>query len=319
MNKLKSKLSILLAVQLILIVGLFFINQQNTQQYPQEPLLKITQSDINKVVIKGENKLVAIHSENERWQLPEYNQLPANEVKVKELIEKLATLKTNWPIATTNTSHERFEVAEDKFQRHLALYKNDQLVSELYIGTSPGFRKVHARVPGKDEVYSIKLNSFDIPLASDDWLDKTLLQSKPIKIKGSDFELSQNADNWSLIKTTESQNNENKPDPEKAKQLAQAISQLNILKKVDKQLDTPSVTLDISDTSNQWRYHFFKDEDNYYVKRSDIEALFSINSNIYNKFSDVNYNSLILKDEATAEAEKKVEEPSVENLSSGEQ
>ena len=44
-----------------------------------------------------------------------------NQVKLDLAIGKLMGLKTNWPVATTDESHSRFEVASDKYQKKVQI------------------------------------------------------------------------------------------------------------------------------------------------------------------------------------------------------
>src|SRR5690606_32957336 len=115
-----------------------------------------------------------LQKQSESWQLQEHA-LPANSSKVQSLLDTLAGLETTWPVAETASSRERFEVSDDRFQRKLQLYQGEQLLGEYYFGSSPGFRRTHARRAGEDAVYSLAFNSVDLPAQQSDWLDKTLL------------------------------------------------------------------------------------------------------------------------------------------------
>ena len=55
----------------------------------------------------------------------------------------------------------------------------------MLLGTSPGFRKVHVRRPNEKEIYTVNLNTYDMPVADTEWLDKALLSAKDVRrIKG---------------------------------------------------------------------------------------------------------------------------------------
>jgi len=60
------------------------------------------------------------------------------------LIDKLEGAEAAWPVATSESSAERFEVSDAKFQRRIRFFADDAVVTELFLGTSPGFRRVHA-------------------------------------------------------------------------------------------------------------------------------------------------------------------------------
>ena len=116
------------------------------------------------------------------WRLE--NSLPADHDKVNDLLDKLADLAAPWPVATSVDSAERFEVTEDKHQRRLLLEDADGVVADVFLGTSPGYRRVHARAADEDEVYSIDFSNYEAPTDADQWLDKALLAAAgdPISI-----------------------------------------------------------------------------------------------------------------------------------------
>lgn len=107
------------------------------------------------------------------WRLE--SGLPADDDKVNDLLDKLAELAAPWPVATSADSAERFAVTEDNHQRRLVLEDAEDVVADVFLGTSPGYRRVHARVAGEDEVYSIDFSNYEAPTDADQWLDKGLL------------------------------------------------------------------------------------------------------------------------------------------------
>ncbi len=52
----------------------------------------------------------------------------------------------------------------------------DKVVGDLYLGTSPGFKKVHARRADSDDIYAITFANYEATARTDDWLDKALLK-----------------------------------------------------------------------------------------------------------------------------------------------
>ena len=129
------------------------------------------------------------------WTLPDTRGLPADGDKVSQLLDKLIAANAPWPVATSAESAKRFEVAPDKFQREIKLTDKDQVVADLYLGTSPGFKKVHARRAESDDVYAISFANYDATARSDDWLDKALL--KPT----GDITAVTRPDHWKLQRT----------------------------------------------------------------------------------------------------------------------
>jgi len=101
--------------------------------------------------------------------------VPADLDKVDKLLEKLAGLKAPWPVATSATARERFEVTDENRQRLVRLQSGGQTAAELLLGTSPGFRRLHVRIPGMDEVYEVDLTHFELSVSADEWVDRALL------------------------------------------------------------------------------------------------------------------------------------------------
>ncbi|NHN38414.1 DUF4340 domain-containing protein [Pseudomaricurvus alcaniphilus] len=174
MNKLTSWLGGLLALQLVLAAGLFWGDGAGQSEAIGQPLLGFEQAQIDKVVIGAGEEEVTLQRQDGQWRLPGQSDLPVDSGKLQPLLEQLHGLQSGWPVATSASSHQRFEVSEDTHQRRIRLFRDGQLVVDLYLGTSPGFKKVHGRRAADTEVYALPLNSFDFPTSADNWLDKTL-------------------------------------------------------------------------------------------------------------------------------------------------
>ncbi|MFU8813918.1 MAG: DUF4340 domain-containing protein [Pseudomonadales bacterium] len=110
------------------------------------------------------------------WQLAAG--FPADTDKVNEVLAKLAGLRAGWPVASSAGAGERFQVAPGDHQRHVVLEAGGEIVGELYLGTSPGFQRVHARRADDASIFSVALSNYQLPVTADDWLDKTLLQPR---------------------------------------------------------------------------------------------------------------------------------------------
>ena len=50
----------------------------------------------------------------------------------------------------------------------------------VYLGSSPSFRKIHARREGESAVYILELNSYDAPTTENGWLDRGLMAMRDI-------------------------------------------------------------------------------------------------------------------------------------------
>jgi hypothetical protein len=133
-----------------------------------------------------DNEAVLVKS-GEQWLLPNLENLPADSTKVNSLIENVINNTVVWPIAHSPAARQRFQVADYYYQRRLTFFSQGKNLDTIYLGTSPGFRKVHARNDNQDAIFSITLNTFDTPAVSGAWLEPRLLQIRtPVRID-SDF------------------------------------------------------------------------------------------------------------------------------------
>jgi|TARA_Y100000294_G_scaffold168910_1_gene179500 hypothetical protein len=167
-------MSVLLAAQVLLVAGLMTRDAlSGTSTAPDfvsfDPVIVDGLS-----VVAGEDS-VRLTRDGEAWRLDDA--YPADNARIGEVLEKLAGLSAPWPVATSADTAVRFEVADDNFQRRLTLSSDDEVLADILLGTSPGYRRVHARRSGTDEVYSVNLSNHELPADAGQWLDKGLLAS----------------------------------------------------------------------------------------------------------------------------------------------
>ena len=306
MNTLRNWLAGLLGLQLVLAAGLFVNASAERSGDIAKPLLAFDTSQLDKVVIgDGSNQLTLARQDN-TWQLPELHDLPVNEDKLEKTLDKLASLKTNWPVATTTSAHPRFEVSEEKHQRRIQLYRANKVAGELLLGSSPGFRKVHARNPDANEIYALPVNTYEFPVKPDDWLDKKLLAAEGIThIKGPDFVLSKQDGAWSLTGDEEADANTDQINSEKTDQLRRALDTLTVsgVSKQPPAFDSEDViTLEVSGDGH-WRYQFLHKEDQYYVKSDHLPQVFTLSKYDYERMATATLETLLLAESKPASAE----------------
>jgi len=149
MNKHITWLSAVLVLQILFGTGLY-INKQNEQHSGEEQtLLSLDMAQIDKITIQQEGSAAMLLKKGDSWLLPKLEQLPADKAKLHGLLGKLETLQTGWPVATTTSSHERFEVSKNKHQRHLQLYQGENLKPSSLSAPPPVFAKCMCAKPGK--------------------------------------------------------------------------------------------------------------------------------------------------------------------------
>lgn len=198
MNSRLSLLGIVLALQLILVAA-FFLGTGGSSD--EETLwLDVDVTQIDRMVVSGADDEVTLASSEDQWRMGE---LQADQDKVTSLLDKLVAMQTPWPVATSTSSQARFEVEADNHQRRVQLFSGDEQLADIYLGTSPGFQRVHARKAGEDEIFSVELSNYELPLTVDGWLDKALLSiAEPLDAiqltlsSGEEHRLQQTDEGW---------------------------------------------------------------------------------------------------------------------------
>ena len=296
MNTLRNSLLGLLAVQCVLAVGLFVHSNAGSSNAVNEPLLAFEPSQMDKIVIGDKHEEVVLSRYEKGWRLPEFHDLPVDDDKLSRALDNLSDLKSGWPVATTKSSHDRFEVSESNHQRHIQLYANGKAVAELYLGSSPGFRKVHARDPATSEVYSLAANTYDFPIQSDNWLDKRLLAVEAMDIiKGDDFELVKEDEKWTLAGAPIADGYE--LDRTKIDVVGRTLKNLNIVQVADLSPDFSAehaVVVEVKGDGIK-RFQFVAEDDTYYVKSDQHEQVFTLSKRDFDNITRLSRNTLIAK------------------------
>lgn len=183
MKKWITILSALLILQIVLAVSLNLAREDYRAFDPQEKLLSFDAGTVDGIQIDGEGEEgLVLKKRDGLWQLPALSGFPADQGSVDRLLEKLAGLEKGWPVATTAGAARRFKVAEAAFERRLTLSQGGETRATLYVGTSPGFRKVHVRVPDQDDIHAVEFSAFEAGVKPGDWTDKAALAHKAADI-----------------------------------------------------------------------------------------------------------------------------------------
>ena len=168
----KTTLGFALAVQVVLI-GALLAARSGAVAEP-EPFLSFDAGMIDALSVSNDEGTVDLAKAGGVWQLPEG--LPADASKVERVLERLSDASGGWPVASKASTAERFEVTEDNHQRHVTLKAGDETRADFYLGTSPGYRKAHARHANEDDIYAITFSNYEAGVKESDWLDKSLLR-----------------------------------------------------------------------------------------------------------------------------------------------
>ncbi|MCH9005741.1 MAG: DUF4340 domain-containing protein [Proteobacteria bacterium] len=169
-------LSGVLAAQLVLAAALNLAGEEYRVFQAEEKLLSFNKQELVGLRIEDSTNSVVLKKQGGKWLLPVSGDFPASQRDVEQLLDKLATLEKGWPVARTRSAAQRFRVDEEQFERKLVLVADDDEQAILFVGSSPGFRKVYARPGDGNEIFAVDFNTWEADAKADDWIDKDILK-----------------------------------------------------------------------------------------------------------------------------------------------
>ncbi len=165
----------LLTAQLVVLALLLLVGEDDGEALA---LLSFEPAEVTGLTLEdGDGNRVSLQKLEGEWQV---DGLPADDGKIVEVISSLAGGTASWPVATSDSSQTRFEVTETSFQRRIEFAADSGELATLYLGSSPGFRRIHAREADEAAIFSIDFGVHEVPVNASDWLDKQLLQVESI-------------------------------------------------------------------------------------------------------------------------------------------
>jgi len=181
MKKTIALLSILLFGQIALSLYIYAPRGQKAAGNPS--LIAFEKDQVDQIQIEDNQQgKVTLRRQGAHWLIPDADDFPADNDAVNTLLSRLEGAKAGWPVATTAEAAEHFKVADKHFVRRLTLTHGSETLARLYLGSSPGFRKIYARADGHTDIHSILFNAFDANARVDDWIDK-----HPLKVAEPDI------------------------------------------------------------------------------------------------------------------------------------
>jgi Domain of unknown function (DUF4340) len=296
----QRRLTILFIAQVLLILGVFAYQENSRVQVDAQPLLGIKSADIDRMVIQDASNKVTLQKTGSQWQLPELHQLPVDKQKLDGILQKLDGTKLTWPVTTTASSHERFEVIGTKFQRRIELFQGDVKKADLWLGSTPGFKKIHLRREGEDQVYTVELTAFEFATASNDWLQSGLLAVKDARsIKAADYELQKTGDAWNFVAASQGISDD-KVNASKAMDLANALSTLQVQEVVTQVPQGETTKISVKSAAGEFNYEFTKAGSDYFVKRNDRDVTFKLLQSEFERIANVKKASLLASESTSS-------------------
>jgi hypothetical protein len=309
-------LSGLLAAQLVLAITMNLTDTEYVAFRSEEKLLAFDAESVDSLKISDGQSQLLLVKQDDGWVLPEQHNFPVSPTEIEQLLQQLSGMNKGWPVATSNSALKRFKVADDLFEHRLTLLNQDKELAQLYIGSSPGFRKVHARPGDEDRVFAIDFESWRVSVSVDDWIDKQLLKLEQDEITGieiSDINLANEGGQFKLpdLKPDEG------VDQEKVDALVDAIAELQITSLhheasgVEQQLDTSTIKAKVKTKGGDelvYQFNKPKDGDNYVLKRSDKPFSYTIAAASVDRIVSIDRNQLLQAENTDQKNEAETQE-----------
>jgi hypothetical protein len=208
MTKLNRLLIAALVLQLLILLVIQLVPRTRSGPKPRELFKGLDASKVAALRIEDNNKKqVELQRRGVSWVLKSGGDYPAQADKVTEFLGKLPGLTAGKPVATKQTHHRALEVADDKFQRKVAVKLEGGRSFEFLLGSSPGIKNVHLRMAGEKPVYLVhNLTAWDAGAMASEWVvtdyfkvDKDSVVSLQLKNPSGEIKLDKGPDGkWVL-------------------------------------------------------------------------------------------------------------------------
>ena len=222
-SPLVAGLGALLALQLLLALVLGFTGRDLEPAGSQGPLVTFDPEQVTGIRIQTtDGEPVLVSKTEDGWTIPSLGDLPAAEHKVTGLLTKLEGLQKGLPVATSEEALERFKVGDQAFERKLTIESGDAQPAILYLGDSPGFRRLFVRTEGNSAIHEAELGLFDAPGEADAWSDRTLLhlnREEVRKLTFPDLVLERTDDAWGIADLAEGEEQDEQAIEDKVRSL----------------------------------------------------------------------------------------------------
>ena len=290
MNRSVTSLLVILLIQCGITAAVYWPAQDPEGQATTPALASFSNDLVDELRVGDEyDNEALIKRVGESWLLPELEGLPANKAMVEKLLERLVNQDSGWPIAQSNVARQRFQVSEYHYQRSITLLREGQRLATIYLGTSPGFRKVHARNDAHNAIYSITFNAFDAPGVSGSWLEPGLLQIRsPLRITADSYTLSRENGDW-ISGTGRT------PDKRELEALLTALRTLQVegVAEQDLQRDLSDLEADlilqVLSLTGETTLELFTLGDTHFISSSDYALIFKLSAYDFDRLTGIDF------------------------------
>ena len=171
-------LLLLLVLQAGLVVWVNLPGDDTGAFEADKPLLTVDRGSMDAVTIEQQNKpTLRLARKDGGWVLADKSDFPVLPARFEEFADKLLNAKRSWPVGKTLVAARQFKVTPVGFERRVRFLQGTEVLGDVFLGSSPGFRRVHARLDGDNHTYAIDFNAFEAPAEAGQWYDTELLKT----------------------------------------------------------------------------------------------------------------------------------------------
>lgn len=314
-------LAALLGLQVAAALALGWSGAQWSSAKGADTLLSFEPETIDSIALWGpEEEHIRLSKSGDNWQLPELDGFPADSGRVSQLLNRLQQLKTGPAVASSRDAQKRFKVSEDSFERKLTLKSGDKEVATVYLGTTPGMRRIHARASDADAIYRVELSASDLPLDREPWQDNTLLQFPKdelteLKVHGLQLTRAESEDEsqWQAQGLKEGE----QIDTDAVDELARILSNLRIGRVLDSDSDTiasleePQLELEVARRNGEvitYQLSQSAEDEQYVLKASSRPEYFHLPNFRAKTLLDSSKREALVKEDSADKEEEEAEE-----------
>ena len=286
MKTLINALILIFIIQSAMVASLYWPDNGLMEAINREQLVPFEAYLLDEIHVGDErgNEAVLLKV-GDHWVLPDLTGMAIDPDLIEALLQGVIYTRTSWPVASTVAARQRFHLTDYNFQRRLTLIGNGELLGTIYLGGSPGFKKVYARNSTQDAIFTIPFNSFDASGEEGDWLDKQILQTPaPLSIASDDYSLHKQDGKW-LTDTGQT------PDSRELEALLLALASVRIegVAAPDQQrslsIAVPDIELSVKALAGDTRFELFTLGEQHYIHSSNYPLFFTLSDYDFNRFT----------------------------------
>ena len=286
MKALINTLLLVFVVQGAVVAYLYWSDEGFTGALSSNRFIPVEPYFLDEILVEDDegNEAVLLKA-GENWVLPDLTGLAVDPELIEALLQNVVHVDTSWPVANSVAARQRFALTDYNFLRRLTLIGKGEILGTIYLGKSPGFKKVYARNSSQNDIFALSFNSVDASGMEADWLDKSLLQiPSPHSISTDSYSLHKQETGWLSDSGAT-------PDTRELDALLLALASIQVQgiarDKLQQTLSiaTPEIKLTVKTVDAETHIALFTLGEQHYIQRSDYALFFTLSDYDFDRFS----------------------------------